>query len=136
MEIISTSDLAHAVGRSANELDGDPRAIQLVRLTNGLITEKWERPVTPVPTSIQLLALAVVTRAWSSTPGQAPLQSITRSHQDSSRTERYAVSEQSAAGYGVYLEAAELAQLRGDARRRRPRTLRLGVPGVPGARTW
>jgi hypothetical protein len=89
------------------------RAVEIVRLTNGLIDEEWANPVEPVPVRVELLALEVAARAWRMVPGHGPVESITRSFDDASRTERYAVTVPDESGHQVYLTDAELALLHG-----------------------
>lgn len=125
MSIIREADLASYLGTP--ELANDPRLGQIVSLTNGLIDEEWEAPVTPTPTSVKLLALTVAARAWGITPGRGPLESITRSADDASRTERYAVPQSNADGHTVYLTKAELGRLNRRTTSRRPRTIRTSV---------
>ena len=122
MEIITYAELASYLG--APGLTADPRLILIVDMTNGLIEEKWVNPTEPAPVSIKLLAFAIASRAWRSDASKAALQSVTRSVDDASRTERYAVS---ANEVGVFLTDDELAQLR--PQRRRARSIRLKVPG-------
>jgi hypothetical protein len=122
MEIITSTELASYLGDAA--LATDNRLQLIVDLTNDLVSEKWSKATTPVPASVRLLALAVASRAWRSDPSKAALQSVTRSIDDASRTERYAVSSEKV---GVFLTDAEETQLRG--RRNRVRSIRLKVPG-------
>lgn len=127
MNIITVDTLASLLGVSPTELAQNNRAKQIIEHTNGLITEKWVRPVDPAPTSVKLLALAVAERAWTHTPGQRRPQSVTKTSDNTSKTERYDNSE-TAAGHGVYLTEDELKTLRGGRRRRR--TIRTATPGV------
>lgn len=106
------------------------RAATIVYLVNSLIAEEWKAPVHPVPVKIELLALSVAARAWAFKPGRGPLESLTRSFDDSSRTERYAVPTGNGDGHEVFLTDAELALLHGVARRR-VGSISLAVP-----RTW
>ena len=129
VDVISASDLATHLGNA--DLETDPRLVQIVTLTNGLITEKWRNPADPVPVSVQLLGLAVGARAWRATPATGQLESITRSVDDASRTERYVVERGNLDGHHVYITEAELAALNGGDPRLRQRTgsIRLKVPG-------
>lgn len=122
MEIITYAELASYLGDPA--LATNTRLILITDLTNGLINEKWVNPVDPAPVSIKLLAFAIASRAWRNDASKAALQSITRSVDDASRTERYAVS---ASEVGVFLTDSELGQLRPS--RKRARSIRLKVPG-------
>lgn len=100
----------------------------LVELTNGLLTEKWANPVEPVPTSIRLLALKVATRGYSvPDPTARQVQSITKSTDNTARTERFVTAANAAADAyeQVYLTALELRRLNP----RRRRTIRTHVPG-------
>lgn len=109
--IIDEGDVANWLDRP--DLQSSSRLELIVEMVNGLIDEKWTltpRP-TQTPTSVRLLALTMASRALASTPGQPPLQSVTRAVDDSSRTERYAISDAVAAGYGVYITDAELTAL-------------------------
>ena len=122
MEIITYEKLASYLGDLT--LVTNTRLILIADLTNGLINEKWVTPVNPAPVSIELLAYAVASRAWRNDASKTALQSITRSIDDASRTERYAVS---ASEVGVFLTDSELGQLRPS--RKRARSIRLKVPG-------
>ena len=106
------------------------RASEIVDLTNSLIDEEWANPEDPVPARIKMLAYTVAARAYYNKPGRGPLESLTRSFDDSSRTERYAVTVGEANGHDVFLTDDELALLRGTARRR-VGSIRVAVP-----RTW
>lgn len=127
MELITTEDLAAYL--KDDSVTTDARANLVVRLTNDLITEKWLSPVDPAPASVLILAYAVASRARTNTPGRGPLQSITRSFDDSSRTERFAVPGGEASGHDVYLTEDELALLNGGTKRRRVGSIKLAVPG-------
>jgi hypothetical protein len=90
----------------------------IVELTDELVTDEWADPVEPVPARVKLLALSVAARAWRMVPGHGPLESITRSFDDASRTERYAVTAPNESGHEVYLTDAELALLHGKSKAR------------------
>ena len=125
MEIITYAELASYLGDPT--LETNTRLILITDLTNGLVNEKWITPVDPIPFSVKLIALTVASRAWRNDASKAALQSVTRSVDDASRTERYAVSASDASEAGVFLTASELAQLRPT--RKRVRSIRLRVPG-------
>jgi hypothetical protein len=106
------------------------RAAKIVELTNNVITEAWATPVDPPPAWVESLALTVATRAWTNRPGMGPVESMTRSFDDSSKTVRYAVRASDPGGEDVFLTEAELDRL--GARPTSPvGSIRLGVP-----RTW
>lgn len=88
-------------------LTGRLRAV--VGLVNSLIVEKWRHPADPVPTSVQLLAYDMVARAMRVVPTDRPVESVTVSVDDGSRTERYVVDADTAGG--VYISDDELAAL-------------------------
>lgn len=127
MDIIVIDDLATDLDDDA--LQSDARAQRIVERTNALVTEKWLNPVSPPPASVVELALAVAGRAVRSTPGRGPLASITRSFDDSSRTERFAVPGGQTSGHAVYLTDDELAILNGGKTRRAVGSIKLSVPG-------
>lgn len=131
-DVITVADLAAYL--DLDELVG-VRAELIMELTNGLIAEKWYNPVDPVPTSVRLLALDVAARAWRNKPGQAPLESVTRSFDDSSKTERYVVQRSDSSGAYVYLTDAELAILNGPPKSQ-VGSIRLSVPGYARTRSW
>jgi hypothetical protein len=134
-EFISVGDLASHLDRDTADLDQHPRATSIVDRTNNLITEKWENPVNPVPQSVKDLALTVAAYAWGIDPSKRELESVSRTSDGTSRTERYATQStgargREARGRDVFLTDAELADLNPSRpRRRRARTIRLGVPG-------
>lgn len=118
MEIISAEDLALRFRDSS--LADDESFAQVVDLTNELLTEEWtDDPVSPAPIKIRLLALGVAERAWTHDPATANIESITRSADDASRTERY---RSSGSNSNIFLTDAELAVLQG---RRLTRSVRL-----------
>jgi hypothetical protein len=106
------------------------RAGLIVQLTNAEINEAWESPIHPAPAWVLKLALTVASRAWLSKPGRGPIESLTRSFDDSSKTERYAVRETDRSGSDVFLTDEERDRLAS-----RPSapvgSIRLGVP-----QTW
>jgi hypothetical protein len=105
------------------------RAKMIVELTDELVTDEWADPVEPVPARVKLLALEVASRAWSMVPGRGPLESETRSFDDATRTERYAVTALNESGHQVYLTEQELALLHGKVRKR-VGSISLGVPAT------
>lgn len=122
MDIISTDDLASWLRDP--DLTDDESFQQIVDLTNELITEEWtDGPTTPPPVKIQLLAYGVATRAWVHDPAKSNLESVTRTIEGASRTERY---RSGGAGLNVYLTADELAILQG---KRATNSIRLVVYG-------
>ena len=121
MDVITAGDLASWLRDPS--LAADESLLQIVALTNELVTEEWATPADPVPTRIHLLALNVAARAWGQNPATAHLESVTRSIDDGSRTERY----RSATSDGsIYLTDGELAVLQG---RRPARSVRLVAYG-------
>jgi hypothetical protein len=127
VDIIDIDDLATDLEDEA--LTTNQRALNVVARTNALITEKWLSPVTPVPASVVELALAVAERALASTPGRGPLESLTRTFDDMTKTERFAVPGGQASGHAVYLTDDELGILNGGTTRRRIGSIKLSVPG-------
>lgn len=119
MAIILASDLASYLRDDSLA----PQLEQIVALTNQLVEEEWSNPVDPVPARITLLTLSVAARAWVHDPSKAHLESLQRSIDDGSRTEKY----RSAGNQGsVYLTPDEAALLHGSAR---VRSIRLIKPG-------
>jgi hypothetical protein len=91
-------------------------------LVNGVITEAWRNPETPVPVWVKAMALEVGARAARNPKG---LASWTRSVDDASRTERL---PDAAARAGIYLTDDERARLGGNKlRRQRYGTIRVGL---------
>lgn len=127
MEIIDIESLS--VDLEDPALVDSARALNVVDRTNALVTEKWISPATPIPASVTELALAVAERALASVPGRGPVESITRSFDDSSRTERFAVPGGDASGRSVYLTDDELSTLNGNGTRRKVGSIKLAVPG-------
>ena len=121
MDVITAGDLASWLRDPS--LATDESLLQIVALTNELVTEEWAAPTDPTPTRIHLLALNVAARAWGRNPATAHLESVTRSIDDSSRTERY---RSSTADGSVFLTDSELALLQG---RRPARSVRLVTYG-------
>jgi hypothetical protein len=121
MEIIIPADLASWLREP--DLAADESLNQIVSLTNELITEEWAAPEDPIPTRIRILALNVASRAWVRNPAHAHLESITRTLDDASRTERYKSSTNDGT---VYLTDSELAVLHG---KPAPRSVRLVAYG-------
>lgn len=126
MDIITVDDLASYLGLLVGELDASPRAASVVARTNRLVASKWAAPSTPTPPEVEDLALTVAARAWRVDPAKPPIDSITRSAEDASRTERY-VSTPRQDGRDVYLTVEERLLLA--PRHRRPHTIRIHVPG-------
>lgn len=125
MDIITAADLASWL-RDASLATNDSLE-QIVDLTNELVTEEWANPIDPVPARITLLTLGVAARAWVNDPSRAHVESVTRSLDDASRTERYRTSSSSGT---VYLTDDELAVLQG---KRPPRSVRLVAYGEYGS---
>lgn len=88
----------------------DPALEQIAELVNDLINENWADPVDEIPARIRLLALNVGARAWSWNPATAHLESISRTLDDASRTERY---RSGGSGGSVYLTEDEWQLLQG-----------------------
>lgn len=120
IEIIDTPKLLSYLGLSADA--APPGTDTRVELTNGLISEAWANPETPIPTWVTLIALEVAGRPTRNPKG---LVSWTRAVDDASRTER--LSEK-AAKAGIFLTADERNQLvngqNTEPRRRRYGTVR------------
>lgn len=85
----------------------------IVALTNGLVSETWTTPSSPIPYWVTAIALEVAARPLRNPKA---LASVTVSVDDASRTER--VSEAVALRAGVFLTGAERRQLAGRRRRR------------------
>lgn len=124
-DIITPDDLASWL--RDDSLASNASLIQIVELTNELLDEEWASPVEPIPAKIRLLALRVAARGWRNNPATANLESITRTLDDASRTERYRTSPSSE---GVFLTNDELAVLHG---KRPPRSVRLVAYGEYGS---
>lgn len=122
MDVISAADLASYLRDSS--LASNASLQQIVTWTNALVTEEWATPVTPVPTKITLLALNVAARAWVNDPSRANVESVSRSLDDASRTERYRSTANQAGA--VYLTEAEQAILAGRTYRRSVRLVTYG----------
>jgi hypothetical protein len=106
-----------------SSLADDASLGQIVTFTNALFDEEWANPTDPVPVKVTLLALSVAARAWAFDPSRANVESVSRSLDDASRTERYRTSD----GHGgVYLTSDEVALLNGE---RRSRSVRLVAYG-------
>lgn len=104
MEIITDVELATYLER-----DVSAGLTLVVDLTNSLITDHWQNPVSspsPAPASVRALALTVAARAAANPKG---LTSWTRSWDDLTRTERAEAGQR----IGLYLTDAELAELNG-----------------------
>ncbi|MDN4174730.1 hypothetical protein QWY28_17345 [Nocardioides sp. SOB77] len=111
LEIITADDLVAYPGAGAPAVEA---ASTWAALVNGLVTEAWKAPVTPVPFWVKVIALEAAARAARNPKA---LQSWTRTVDDATRTERY--SEAALARVGVYLTDDEEARLGGRTRRRR-----------------
>ena len=121
MSIITADDLASWLRNPSLATDESLR--QIVDLTNELVSEEWANPADPVPTRVRLLTLNVAARAWGHNPATAHLESVTRTLDDASRTERY---RSTSADGTVYLTSSELAILHG---KRPMRSIRLVTNG-------
>lgn len=118
--IITAADLA-AWLRDAS-LETDASLIQIVGLTNDLITELWDDPVEPVPVNIKMLGLSVAARAWVNSPAQSNVESTSVRIDDGGTTHRF----RAPARLGVYLTADETALLNGEQRTRSVRLVMYG----------
>jgi hypothetical protein len=121
MEIITAAELASYL--RDDSLATDTSLVQIVGWTNDLVTEEWTAATTPVPVKIKLLALNVAARGWAYNPATANLESLSRTLDDASRTERYRTSSESGS---IYLTEGEEATLNG---RKRRRSIRLTIYG-------
>jgi hypothetical protein len=119
--IITTTDLASWLRDST--LQGDESLLQIVDLTNDLITEAWTDPTTPTPVRVTMLALSVAARAWVNSPVTANLESTSVSVDDGSTTRRF----RNPSRVGVYLTDDETALLNGEQRTRSVRLIKDGV---------
>jgi hypothetical protein len=120
MEIITAAELASWLRNSA--LEDDPSLIQIVELTNDLITEKWVDPEDPVPVEVKLLALSIAARAWANNPSASNVESTSVRIDDGATTNRF----RSASRGGVYLTSDEVALLNGEPRQRSIRLVAYG----------
>lgn len=131
MEIITVPTLASYLDKTADALAARPRAASVVDRTNALVTSKWANPVEPAPPEVVEVALAVAARALGIDPSKPPRASVTKTSDGTSRTERFVTATGGTPGRDVFLTAEDLADLNPTApRRRRPRSLRIGVPGA------
>lgn len=121
MEIITAAELASYL--RDDSLATDPALVQIVSWTNDLVTEEWTASASPVPVKIKLLTLNVAARGWTYNPATANLESLSRTLDDASRTERYRTSSESGS---IYLTETEEATLNG---RKRRRSIRLTIYG-------
>lgn len=119
--IITAAELASYL--RDDTLVSNTSLVQIVTLTNGLVTEEWTTPVDPVPLKIKLLTLNVAARAWVNDPSKSHLESYSRSLDDASRTEKYRASSENGS---VYLTETEEALLNG---RSRNNSVRLTIYG-------
>lgn len=124
-DIIDAADLASWL--RDDSLASNTSLIQIVDLTNELVAEEWADPADPAPARIRLLALNVATRAWVADPSKSHLESLTRTLDDASRTEKF---KSSGSGGSVYLTGDELAILQG---RPQARSVRLVAYGEYGS---
>lgn len=122
MEIITAVELASYLRN--DDLATDASLIQIVGLTNDLLTEEWTTPADPIPVKIKLLALNVAARGWTHNPATAHLESLSRTLDDAMRTERYRTSSESGS---IFLTEAEEALLNG---RKQRRSVRLTIYGT------
>lgn len=120
MDIITAADLA-AWLRDAS-LESDASIIQIVELTNDLITDSWTDAEDPVPVRIKMLALSIAARAWVNSPALANVASTSVRVDDGATDTRF----RSPGRLGVYLTADELALLNGE---QRTRSVRLTIYG-------
>lgn len=110
MNVITYDDLASYLRDTA--LSADASFMQVVDLVNDLVAENWlwAEAAAPIPAKVRLLALNAAARAWAWNPSTSHLESITRSIDDGSRTERYRAGSTRGS---VYLTEDELLLLRG-----------------------
>jgi hypothetical protein len=127
-DIITITDLSEWL--EDETLPDSPRAGRIIQLTNAEINEAWRTPLHPPPAWVIKLALTVASRAVASKPGRGPIESVTRSFDDSSKTERYAVRETDRSGNDVFLTDEERDRLN-DRPSSPVGSIRLGVP-----QTW
>lgn len=111
IEIINAAELIAYPGAGAPSQDA---ADIWVGLVNGLVTEAWANPVTPVPFKVKAIALEAAGRAARNPKA---LASWTRTTDQTSRTER--VSDKVLARIGVYLTPEERSELGGVKRRKK-----------------
>lgn len=120
-EVISAADLAAWLRDPS--LESDASLVQIVDLTNALLTDEWTDPVDPVPARITMLALSVAARAWVNNPAMANVASRSVSVDDAATgTTRFRQADR----FGVYLTADELALLNGEQRTRSVRLVMYG----------
>lgn len=93
------------------DLVDNPSFQHLVSLVDELVTEEWKWPREVVPARVKLLALNAMSRAWVTSPGERTVESLTRSIDDASRTERY--SSTARVGLDGLLTPDELEYLHG-----------------------
>ena len=122
VDIITAESLASYL--RDDTLVASPSLAQVVELTNALLTEEWATPVDPIPVKITLLALNVAARAWVYDPSTANLESLSRTSDDGSRTEKYRTAIENSS---VYLTESEEALLNG---RKARRSIRLTIYGT------
>lgn len=122
MNVITEDDLASYLRDPS--LSDNASLIQIVEWVNELVTEEWSDPADPVPARIMLLALNVAARAWVNDPSRANVESVSRTIDDGSRTERYRTSITQ--GSIVYLTDDERAMLNGRTVRRSVRLITYG----------
>lgn len=94
---------------------------------SALVYQKWANPVTPVPAWVKEIAIDVALRVLINPKG---LESVTKSADDVSITERHSVS---GGRLGMHLTDREAALLSGAARSARFGSMRIGVPGYTSA---
>lgn len=120
MDIITAAELASWLRDPS--LEDDESLIQIVELTNDLITELWTDPEEPVPVRVKMLALSVAARAWVNNPATSNVESTSVRVDDGATTDRY----RSPARSGIYLTADEAALLNGEPRTRSVRLVAYG----------
>lgn len=99
--IVNANTLASSLGAPHT-----PQSVaQVVAWTNALVTDEWLYPEDPVPPRIEMLAYGVASRALRNPEG---LESVTLSHDETSRTKRYPPEMRRA---GVYLTDEEYERL-------------------------
>lgn len=121
MSVIDPFELASYL--RDDTLSENESLIQIVDLTNALVSEEWTTPVDPIPVKVTLLTLNVAARAWVNDPSKSHIESYSRTLDDASKTEKYRTS---AANGSVYLTESEEALLNG---RRARNSMRLTIYG-------
>lgn len=122
MEFITATELASWLRDPS--LATDASLALVVSLTNDLLTEEWTTPVNPIPVKIKLLAFNVAARGWTYDPAKGNLESLSRTIDDASRTEKYRTSSDNGS---IFLTEAEEAILNG---RKQNKSVRLTIYGT------